>query len=289
MGRKTGLVCLENFAGAAGLLCHVDQIFSLPGGEFLRDVETDWKKALVRFQEFTQDVKQRFSPERVINLTPSVAARVLARRLFRGETAGFSIDAEGFRRDASPWAAFLEISAANRGLSPFNIVDLFRRAAGLGRMPAVSDLAPVASERLAGGPIQVGCGAPSGTLGFVGFQLGASEDARLWPVEYIARLGEAGVGKVCPASGASGSGGEKKLATRYLTQCRAPAVDLVGTPARPIWRPWCRFCASWSPTTPGPCIWPPARERRSWPFFWPRRQPFDTWPYRPGSVISNRT
>ncbi|NMC48033.1 MAG: glycosyltransferase family 9 protein, partial [Desulfovibrio sp.] len=190
MDRKTGLVCLENFAGAAGLLRHVDQIFPLPGGKFLRDVETDWKKALVRFQDFAHDVKQRFSPERVINLTPSVAARVLARRLFIGETTGFSIDAEGFRRDASPWAAFLEISAANRGLSPFNIVDLFRRAAGLGRMPAVSDLAPVASERLEAAQSRLEAAAPSGARGFVGLQLGASEDARRWPVEYFARLGE---------------------------------------------------------------------------------------------------
>jgi ADP-heptose:LPS heptosyltransferase len=53
MGRKTGLVCLENFAGAAGLLCHVDQIFSLPGGEFYGMWKRTGKRALVRFQNFT--------------------------------------------------------------------------------------------------------------------------------------------------------------------------------------------------------------------------------------------
>lgn len=284
MGRKTGLVCLENFAGAAGLLRHVDQIFPLPGGEFLRDVETDWKKALVRFQDFAHDVKQRFSPERVINLTPSVAARVLAKRLFIGETMGFSIDAEGFRRDASPWAAFLEISAANRGLSPFNIVDLFRRAAGLGRMPAVSDLAPVASERLETAQSRLEAAAPSGARGFVGFQLGASEDARRWPVEYFARLGEVVWERYALLPVLLGSGGEKKLATRYLAQSRAPAADLVGDTSLSDLAAVVSLLRILVTNDTGTMHLAAGLGTPVMAFFLATAQPFDTGPYRPGSV-----
>ncbi len=284
MGRTTGLVCLENFAGAAGLLRHVDQIFPLPAGEFLREVEADWKKALVRFQEFVQEVKLRFPPEQVINLTPSVAARVLARRLSIGETMGFSIDAEGFRRDYSPWAAFLEISAANRGLSPFNIVDLFRRAAGLGRMPAVSDLAPVDSERLAAARNRLNATAPAGTRGFVGFQLGASEDARRWPVEYFARLGEGVWERYALLPVLLGSGGEKSLATRYLDQCRAPAVDLVGGTSLSDLAAVVSLLRILVTNDTGTMHLAAGLKTPVMAFFLATAQPFDTGPYRPGSV-----
>ncbi len=284
MGQVTGLVCLENFAGAAGLMRHVDRVFPLPGAELLRAVDTDWKKALVRFRDFAEDAKARFSPDRVINLTPSVAARVLARRLSDGEMSGFCLDAEGFRRDASPWAAFLEISSANRGLSPFNIVDLFRRAAGLGRLPAVFDLAGVSPEELAAAKGRLDAAAVPGTRGFVGFQLGASEDGRRWPVAYFARLGEAvwrGRGLVPVLLGA---GGESGLARRYLSLSRAPAVDLVGSTSLPGLAAVVSQVRVLVTNDTGTMHLAAGLGTPVLAFFLATAQPFDTGPYRPGSV-----
>ncbi|QLA21674.1 glycosyltransferase family 9 protein [Desulfolutivibrio sulfoxidireducens] len=283
-GQGVGLVCLENFAGAAGLLRHVDMVFPLPGAELLRAVDTDWKKALVRFREFAGEVKRRFSPVRVINVTPSVAARVLARHLSTGETLGFCIDGEGFRRDTSAWAAFLEISAANRGLSPFNVVDLFRRAAGLGRLPAVIDLAGASAEELAAAKGLLDAAAPPGARGFVGFQLGASEDGRRWPVEHFARLGDAVWEKYALAPVLLGSGGERGLARRYLAQSRFPAVDLVGATSLPELAAVVSRVRVLVTNDTGTMHLAAGLGTPVLAFFLATAQPFDTGPYRPGSV-----
>ncbi len=227
-GEGTGLVCLENFASAAGLLRDVGQIFPLPGGALLHAVETDWKKALTRLATFVAAIKREFSPDRVINLTPSIAARVLSRHLAPGGAVGFALDAEGFGRDSSPWAAFLEISAANRGLSPFNIVDVFRRAAGLGHAPAAFDLQEIPQGRRDQAKVRLSQAAPEGARGFVGFQLGASEDGRRWPVDSFARLGEAVWERAGLAPVLLGAGSERELARRYAAASRAPAVNLTG-------------------------------------------------------------
>jgi len=283
-GDRTGLVCLENFSGAAGLLRHVGQIFPLPGGGLLHAVESDWKKALVRLGDFVAAIKREFFPARVINLTPSVSARVLSRHLAGGEAAGFALDAEGFGRDSSPWAAFLEISAANRGLSPFNIVDLFRRAAGLGHRPAASDLRPVPPLCREAAESRLAQAAPEGSRGFVGFQLGASEEGRRWPVDSFARLGEAVWERARLVPVLLGAGSEGELARRYAASSRAPAVDLTGGTTLEELAAVVECLRVLCTNDTGTMHLAAGLGTPVMAFFLATAQPFDTGPYRAGSL-----
>lgn len=287
-GERTALVCLENFAGAAGLLRHVDRVFALPGAGLLSAVDTDWRRALWRFREFTAQVAAEFLPDRVINLTPSVAARVLARHLARnpasGEVAGFGMDDEGFGRDSSAWAAFLEISSANRGVSPFNIVDLFRRAAGLGRLPADSGLAGPDAQARQEARDRLRAAAPGEARGFVGLQLGASQDGRRWPVEYFARLGEAVWARRGLVPVLLGTGGERELARRYLAACGAPAVNLCGETTLAQLAATVAGLEALCTNDTGTMHLAAGLGTPVAAFFLATAQPFDTGPYRAGSI-----
>lgn len=229
-GHRIGLVCLENFAEAAGLMRDVARVYPLRGARLLARLDSDWRQALAVHREFVDTVRRDFSPDLVINLTPSQPARLLARGFGAPRMAGFALDEFGFNADTSLWAAFLQMAATTRGASPFNIVDMFRRIAGpeaAGGQVPLGLRGPQAGEReqararlLAGLPC-----APE--RGFVAVQLGASEDRRRWPVECFAHvvqeLARQGFTPVL-----LGTASERPLAERFTAMCAAPAADLVG-------------------------------------------------------------
>lgn len=188
-GDSTALVCLENFSGAAVLLRDIDDVLPMPGADFLSSVERDWKSGLGAFENFCREVERRFSPDVVVNLTPSVSARLLAMRLGKDcEIRGFALDEFGFNADTSGWAAFLQVASANRGASPFNVVDLFRKVAGLDDSVEFR-LADVPSEKVDDALQMLRSDSGEKSASFAGFQPGASEERRRWPAEYFSRLG----------------------------------------------------------------------------------------------------
>jgi ADP-heptose:LPS heptosyltransferase len=240
-GHRVAVVCLENFAGAAALLNHVEILFPLPGAGFLAALEKrqkgpppsgggpGWAGALANLASWKKDLQEAFLPERVCNLTPTLPARLLARFL-AGDVPcdGFAVDEHGFGRSGNDWAAFLQGASSFRGVSPFNVVDLFRKAA------ADSWGSGDASLKRPGGDLQESLGrrlrreAPTGSRGFVAMQLGASEERRRWPVASFAALGrrlweEEGL---CPLL--LGSAREVPLAERYLSLAGHPALSLCG-------------------------------------------------------------
>lgn len=230
-GHTLAVACLENFAGAAALLPEADHVFPLPGAKMLATVSENWQEALSVLTDFVQRVEHAFAPEAVVNLTPAVAARLLARRLSGGAIFGFGLDPLGFRSESTPWAVFLEASSANRGLSPFNIVDLFRKAAGGGQGRGHFSLRRPDAQAREAARARLGQDAPPN--GFVGLQLGASAAARQWPVAAFARLGdrlwrECGVMPVL-----LGGPGETALADAYRRDCQSPCVDLIGQTSLP--------------------------------------------------------
>ena len=225
-GHAVALACLENFAGAATLLPGASRVFPLPGAKLLAGLAGNWPGALALVTAFADQVTREFAPEAVINLTPAVAARLLARRLGGDTVRGFGLDALGFRLESTPWAVFLEASSANRGLSPFNIVDLFRKAAGGGR-----GRGQFALRRPDAGALEVAAarlGQVPSAHGYVGLQLGASAAARQWPASAFARLGDQLWQRLGVVPVLLGGPGETGLADAYRQQATGPCLDLVG-------------------------------------------------------------
>ena len=229
------LVCLENFAPAAKLLDRVDAVHALPGAGLLADIDRGWTSGLGRLAGFVDAVRASGPADLVVNLTPSLPARLLASRLGREPgtpVRGFVMDAHGFNADTSAWAAFLQMASGNRGASPFNVIDLFTRVAGVRPKDTDPALARPGRAVLDAARDRLPDPAEAHARGWAGFQLGASEDQRRWPVERFAEVArglweEAGL---VPAL--LGSKGESPLGERFLGRLDEPlaglAVNLMG-------------------------------------------------------------
>jgi len=226
-GDRVGLVCLENFASAATLLAGVDRVFPFPGAGLLSALDEDWRLAVREATRFKASVLAGFPPDATVNLTPSVASRLLAFDLTPpdGTTVGFSVDELGFNADTSAWAAFLQMAGANRGASPFNVCDIFRRTAGLGREGNSLCLAAPGGEALEA----------AGTLlsrvraeGYVALQMGASEDRRRWPVDRFVSAARTLWKREGLVPVLLGTKAEAPLGERFASAADFPLVNTIG-------------------------------------------------------------
>lgn len=298
-GHRVALVCLENFAPAAALMRDVSAVFSLRGARLLARLDADWRSALAEHRRFVDEVRATFAPDAVINLTPSEPARLLARTFQAPQTLGFVLDELGFNADTSLWAAFLQLAATSRGASPFNIVDMFRRIAGLdgpvegfGLRGPTDDEKQAARQRLAALlPAELPDALPTVKgRGFVALQLGASEDRRRWPVDSFAQVAR-GLARAGYVPVLLGTESEKNLAARLVAAINAaeakgtsPVIDLTGaTNLRELAATLCA-CGLLITNDTGtmhlaaglgvPCL----------AIFLCTAQPWDTGPYLPGCI-----
>lgn len=239
-GHRVGLLCLKNFAPATALLQDVDYVAVLPGALLLADMDADWCRALTLVQSFVQNIERDFPVQGIVNTTATLSARLLTRRLVTGARSsdpvavwGFALDEDGFGCNGNVWTTFLQGSTVRRLNCPFNIVDMFRMAAGCGEGPANNFLRPPSPEvqQEAQALLQAKAElklAGAEAAGYVSFQLGASEARRQWPVEYFARLGEWlwTELRLCPLL--LGAASERPLAEAYAAVARSPFADCVG-------------------------------------------------------------
>jgi ADP-heptose:LPS heptosyltransferase len=221
---------------------HVENSWVLPGAKLLADTQSRWQSAAARLLVLSRDIREKARASRVINLTPSLPARLLAKLLAPSPVAvlGFGMDAEGFGLNRSAWASFLSGASMRRVNTPFNVVDMFRRIGSALCAPEIARRAGVFSLE---NPSGHALAAAEGMLrkiektesdtgarpqGYVGFQLGASEARRQWPVEYFADLG----GRLWKAAGLCpvilGSETERSLAGAYSARATSPFVNAVG-------------------------------------------------------------
>lgn len=234
-GHETALVCLDNFASATELMQGVAHVAPLPGAHLLAGLDGDWRNATADLTAWCARLRRDFNADGVLNLTATLAGRLLARLLLPagGSLRGFALDAHGFGMDADAWCTFLQAASRDRGSSPFNLVDVMRLVGGVGDTPATFMLRTPEPERLTTMRLRLERAAPAGARGFVAFQPGASEDRRRWPLASFVELGDRlwQEERLCPVL--LGSAGERPLAERYLATSAAPCVDLVGATSLP--------------------------------------------------------
>lgn len=287
-GHRVGLVCLDNFAPAAELMQGLSAVFPLPGGRLLARLDRDWRGALAVHRQMQEAVRGSFAPDIVINLTPSEPARLLAMTLSPGQTLGFALDELGFNADTSLWAAFLQLAAASRGASPFNIVDLFRRISGLSGRPddgasGFGLRGPGEAETEAARARLLGLLSEPPHKGFAALQLGASEDRRRWPVEHFAQVAR-GLFAAGYAPVLLGTDSERSLGERLQALAGVPVANLIGGTGLRELSAVLRNCGLLVTNDTGtmhlaaglgvPCL----------AIFLATAQPWDTGPYLPGCV-----
>ncbi|WP_319543639.1 glycosyltransferase family 9 protein [uncultured Pseudodesulfovibrio sp.] len=228
-GHLVGVVCLENFVSATTLLDGVDRVFPFPGAGLLAGVDNDWRLAVRDAVAFKRNILETFQPDRIVNLTPSVSSRLLTYDLTRdgGKAVGFTVDEFGFNADTTSWAAFLQMAGANRGASPFNICDVFRRTAGLDREGNSLELAAPDEDALTIAE-KLLCEASEGGKGFVALQMGASENRRRWPVAYFIQTAQMLWEQDGLIPVLLGTKDEIGLGDRFVEQVQFPLVNCIG-------------------------------------------------------------
>lgn len=241
-GHTVALVCQENFAPAAALLKGVSRVFPFHGARILEALADEhkaapgeafrcWTGALAELGAWRGALYSAFPPDTAVNLTPTQSARLLCLYLAGGVPCrGFSLDGHGFGVSGNGWAAFLQTASQERGVSPFNVVDVFRKAAESGAQGRLGDNSLCPPDEAARRKIAalLDREAPKGHKGFVGLQLGASENRRRWPVGSFVELGNRLWSEgYCPVL--FGSQGEKELAERYVRSAEGKCVNLIGS------------------------------------------------------------
>lgn len=226
-GYEVGLLCLENFASAGKLLEDVSTLLALPGARLLSTLDTNWQKSAAILYQFIDSLWQRFPADIILNLTSSTGARLLTHLLSdKKEVRGFSVDDQGFSNNSTLWAAFFEASTRKRGCSPYNIVDSFRKASGVGNLPARFALRRPSQEKMQK-MTSLLAEQSNNAPGYVAFQLGASEERRRWDTSRFAELGR----RIYTTFGFMpvllGTAQEQRLAKEYFTH-NAPGIDLLG-------------------------------------------------------------
>ena len=221
-GLRTSLVCLDTFQGATTLLRDLDTVIPLPGARLLALLDQEWPRAVAAMGAWIGQCLD-ISPDRILNLTPTLSARLLGQALGQGGGGGFGLDAFGFGAYSSPWAAFLQAASKYRGCSPFNLVDLFQRVAGLDPGPFALKRPDAAAQGTAEGLL-----GPDSGQGLVAFQLGASQDYRRWLVDAFVRVGrvlwrEQGLRPVL-----LGTGAEARLGQEFARGAEYPFVNMIG-------------------------------------------------------------
>ncbi|SDB39523.1 ADP-heptose:LPS heptosyltransferase [Desulfonatronum thiosulfatophilum] len=287
-GRSVGLVCLDNFAGAAQFLKGMDHVFALPGAALLSDLDRGWPHGLERFIRWRHALHLDFPPHSLLNLTPLQSARLLARFLNTDPIGGFGLDEQGFGYYGNSWAAFLQTSTMNRGCSPFNLVDLMLRSADLPVRCRDLDLARPADEVMERIhdilTAKIPDAARSECRGFVALQPGASEPRRQWPWEYFAQLGALlwDNFRMCPVL--LGTSGERPLAEGYARHAVAPFIDLVGRTSLPELAAALCHADLLVTNDTGTMHLAAGLHRPIAAIFLATAQPWDTGPYRAGSI-----
>lgn len=104
-GHRVGLVCLENFAGAAALLEGVDHVAALPGSALLAGVQPggDWRACTAGLMTWADRLRGAYAHDAVLNLTATLGGRLLGRLLAaNGSDAGDGeLRASGWTRSGS--------------------------------------------------------------------------------------------------------------------------------------------------------------------------------------------
>ncbi len=294
-GDDVSLICLENFAPVAELLDGVKQVLPLPGGKVLAGLARDWRLCADDLAAWVREARTHLRPDEVLNLTPSTSSRLLGRLMAvpaERDTvpvailSGFGMDAHGFGRNSSPWGSYVQAVTARRGCSPFNLADGFFRMAGCSgipdstlRAPAIHDI--VHAHELLQDASE--CVAPVGeNRGYAAFQIGASADARRWPVEHFAALGRIlwEEARILPLL--LGSAGETELAQRCLS-LGCPGLDLSGRTSLPILAATLRQCRLIVTNDTGTMHLAAGLNVPILAVFLATAQPWDTGPYREDS------
>ncbi len=220
----------RNFADVARGLPAVDRVWELdldhlgrllvPGtGSGLRAAYAVVDETVARLRAECFDLALNYSSSRM--------SAVLLGMIGVADTRGWTMTADGHRLISHPWSRLFAASCLTRRQAPFNLVDYYKRVAGVAAGPrrlffdVPDDARARAADVLAAGGL--GTGEP-----LVAFQLGASRPVRRWPAAHFVALGRALHARIGARLLLCGGGGDRTLAEEIAAALGPLAIDVCG-------------------------------------------------------------
>lgn len=221
--KMVGLCVLEAFAEICNLVQDLDQVFVFPGSKILACLDKkNWTSSLDLLWSFVHTIQKDFYPDEVLNLTPTLPARLLTLLFPQAKIKGFGLDEHGFSTYSNDWAAFLDSSATVRNSSALNLVDL-----NLGIEDEAKKHAQTLRLKKPDPKLVEFWKNKLNSKQLIGFQLGASDLKRTWPVEYFVKLG-----RLCAQKGLFpvllGGAREIELGKSFSQKADFPFYNLIG-------------------------------------------------------------
>lgn len=163
----------------------------------------------------------------LINLTPSRICAILSSLIDAKEVIGLTVDSEGHRVIKDKWMRYLSTSVFNRGVNPFNLVDMYLRMGMVScRNKSLYLVLPKEVVQKTG-DLLAGEGISKNDV-LVAFQPGASKEHKMWGTGQFAELARRLIEGCGVKVVVLGSKGEKKLGEEIKRVGGDGVINLTG-------------------------------------------------------------
>lgn len=219
----------RNFADVCRGLPGVDRVRELDldglGRLVLGGTGADLRTAYRAVAEVVAELRaERF--DLALNYSSSRMSAVLMRLIAVPDTRGWTMTADGHRLIAHRWSRLFSASALTRRQAPFNLVDYYKRVAGVPGGPRQLGYTVSAEARARAQAMLADAGHRGEPL--VAFQLGASRDVRRWPTASFGAVGRALASRLGARILLCGGGGERAAAAEVAAGLGTTAIDVCG-------------------------------------------------------------
>ncbi|HLK11875.1 MAG TPA: glycosyltransferase family 9 protein [Candidatus Binatia bacterium] len=219
----------RNFADVCRGIPAIDRVWEIDLdrlGRLLLGAEGGLRQAYHEIEELVAALRaERF--DLALNYSSSRMSAVLLGLIGVEPTRGWTMTADGYRLIAGRWSRLFSAACLNRRQAPFNLVDYYKRAAGVtgGPQRLLYDVAPAARaaarERLAGSGV-------AAETPLVAFQLGASRAVRRWPTASWVALGRELHARLGARLLLCGGGGDREVGAEVAAALGPLAIDCTG-------------------------------------------------------------
>jgi ADP-heptose:LPS heptosyltransferase len=219
----------RNFAEVCRGIPGVDRVWELDldhlGRVLLGGTGRHLRQAYAIVEETVRALRaERF--DLALNYSSSRMSAVFMRLVRARDTRGWTMTADGYRQIAHPWSRLFSASCLVRRQAPFNLVDYYKRVAGVVAGPRRLFFTVPERARAAAGELLAAGGGAGRPL--VAFQLGASRPVRRWPAAHWIALGRELHARLGAHVVLCGGGGDREVAAEIRAALGALAVDACG-------------------------------------------------------------
>jgi ADP-heptose:LPS heptosyltransferase len=229
-------VCVDrNFAEVCRGLPGVDRVWEIELDRLGRLLLDDRMDGLRAGYHMVEDLVAALRAERfdlALNYSSSRMSAVLMALIGVPDTRGWTMTADGHRLIAQRWSRLFSASALHRRQAPFNLVDCYKRAAGVSAGPQRLAFTVPEDARTSAQALLAAHGWTQEPL--IAFQLGASRAVRRWPAASFIALGREIEARLGARILLCGGSGEQPVAAEIAAGLGPCALDATGRTSIPV-------------------------------------------------------